>query len=306
MIGLVARRIGWALVVAWFASTIAFALVTQLPSDPLESMLGPHATAETKERARVHYCLDDGWLVQYGCWLDRMAHGDLGESYRTRRPVGELIADRIVPTLELAVAAIVLALALGAPLGVLAAVRRGRWQDRAVTLGGLVAQSAPPFVVGTVLLWLLAYRFDVLPTSGYGGLRHLVLPAMTLATASIAYYARVVRTELADTLAADYVRTARAKGLPEHTVVLRHALRPALNPLLALVGVDLGVLLGGAVVTEAIFAWPGLGREVLQAIIEVDTPLVVAVVFLASMAIAVANLAVDLIGLWIDHRTRRG
>ncbi|MBX3162182.1 MAG: ABC transporter permease [Deltaproteobacteria bacterium] len=310
MIGLVARRVAWAVLVAWFAATAAFAVVALVPADPVKALLGPHATPDAIERARAHYCLDEGVAGRYACWIGNAARGDLGESYRTRRPVGELLADRIWPTAQLALAAIFLQLAIGVPLGVFAARRRGRWPDRAVSFAGLVAQSAPPFVVGTALVYLLAYRFDVFPTSGYGEgvldrLRHLVLPALTLATAGVAYYARVVRSELADTLAEDYVRTARAKGLPERTVVLRHALRPALGPLLALIGLDLGVLLGGAVVVEAIFAWPGLGREVLQAVVEVDTPLVVAVVFLASLAIAAANLVVDLAMFWIDPRVRR-
>jgi peptide/nickel transport system permease protein len=212
------------------------------------------------------------------------------------------------PTVQLAIAAIALQLLLGIPLGIIAATRRSRWPDRAVWLVCTLGQSAPPFFVGTLLLYVFAYRWGWLPVSGYGDggwdrLVHLVLPALTLSALGVAYNARVVRAEMIDMLATDYVRTARAKGLPEHRV-LRHALRNALGPLVTLVGIDLGVLLGGTVVVELIFAWPGLGREMLQAILEVDTPLILGVVTVGAIAITLANLIVDLIYLWLDPRLR--
>jgi peptide/nickel transport system permease protein len=306
---LVLRRLAWSLVVAWFVVTAAFALVALIPADPAKAMLGPHATPETIERVRAHYCLDRGIVGQYGCFVSRVAHGDLGESYRSKRPVGELIRDRLGPTVQLALATIVLQLLVGVPLGILAAARRGRWPDRAVGVVALLGQSLPTFFVGTLLVYVLAYGFGWFPIGGYGSgvfdrLHHLVLPALTLATLGIAYYARLVRAELVDTLGEDYVRTARAKGLVERDVIVRHALRNAVGPLVALIGIDLGVLLGGAVVTEYIFAWPGLGREVVQAILEVDLPLVLGVVLVSALAIAVANLLADLVHLWIDPRLR--
>src|SRR6185436_8905556 len=174
---------------------------------------------------------------------------------------------------------------------------------------GLIGQSVPAFFAGTLLLYMLAYRWGWFPIVGYGGggldrLAHLALPAMTLAAVGVAYYARVTRSELIDVLREDYIRTARAKGLPQRTVIARHALRNALGPLVTLVGIDLGVLLGGAVVVEMIFAWPGLGREVLQAILELDIPLILGVVLVSATAIAVANLLADLAYLWIDPRLR--
>lgn len=309
MIGLVVRRIGWAIVVVWFAVTATFVATVAIPADPASALLGPHATAETLARVRAHYCLDRGVVRQYGCWIERVVHGDLGESYRSKRAVSEIIATRIWPTTQLAIAAIVFQLVLGVPLGIVAATRRGRWPDRAAGLIGLIGQSAPPLFVGTILLYLFAYRWGWFPISGYGSggwdrIAHLVLPAMTLAVVGMAYYARVVRSELIDQLGEDYVRTARAKGLPERTVIGRHALRNVLGPLATLVGLDVGVLLGGAVVTEFIFAWPGLGREVLQAILEIDIPLILGVVMVSAIAIALANLAVDLVYLWIDPRLR--
>jgi len=307
----IGRRLAWSLLVVWFVVTAAFAMVTLIPTDPARAMLGPHATEESVARVRAHYCLDEGFVGQYGCFVSRLAHGDLGESYRSKRPVTELIADRLWPTVQLALATIVLQLVIGLPLGIAAAVRRGSWPDRATSVVGLLGASLPTFFVGTLLVWGLAYGLGWFPIGGYGegGLarvHHLVLPGMTLAMVGIAYYARLVRGELADALAEDYIRTARAKGVAERDVVLRHALRNAIGPLVALVGMDLGVLLGGAVVTESIFAWPGLGREVLQAILEVDLPLILGVVLVTAIAIAVANLVADLLHLWIDPRLRDG
>jgi peptide/nickel transport system permease protein len=309
MIGAVVRRLGWMIVVIWFVVTATFFATIAIPADPAKALLGPHATPEAIERVRAHYCLDRGALHQYGCWISQVARGDLGESYRSKRAVSAIIADRIWPTAQLALAAIALQLLVGVPLGALAALRRGRWQDHGVHLFGLLGQSVPAFFAGTVMLYLLAYRWGWFPISGYGvgvwdRLAHLALPAMTLAAVGVAYYARVVRSELIDVLREDYVRTARAKGLPQRIVLGRHALRNALGPLVTLVGLDLGVLLGGAVVIEMLFAWPGLGREVLQAILEVDIPLILGVVLVSAVAIAIANLLVDLAYLWIDPRLR--
>ncbi len=309
MIGAIVRRVAWTALVVWFVVTATFAVTAAIPADPVKALLGPHATAETIARVRAHYCLDHGVVHQYGCWLDRVARGDLGESYRSKRAVTEIIGDRLWPTVQLALAAIALQLLIGVPLGAIAALWRGRWPDRGAILVAVIGQSAPPFVVGTVLLYLLAYRWGWFPIGGYGSggwdrIVHLVLPAMTLAAFGVAYYSRVVRSELIDALGEDYVRTARAKGLPERIVIGRHALRNALGPLVTLVGLDLGTLLGGAVVVEFIFAWPGLGRELLRAILEIDIPLIVGAVLVVAVAIAVVNLLVDLVYLWIDPRLR--
>ena len=306
----IARRVAWTIVVVWFVVTATFAMLAAIPEDPAKALAGPRATPAELERVRARYGLDDGALAQYGRWLARVARGDLGESYRTKRAVTAILAERVWPTAQLALAALALQLAIGLPLGVVAAARRGRWPDRATGVVALLAQSAPPFVVGTALMYVVAYRWDLLPIGGYGDggldrVRHLVLPALTLAALGIATYARVVRVELGAALGADHVRTARAKGLPERAVVWRHALRPALGPVVTLAGLDLGVLLGGAVVTEHLFAWPGLGREVLRATLEVDVPVIAGVVLIAAVAVAVANLIADLVLLRIDPRVRR-
>ena len=312
MIRLVVRRVAWALLIAWFVVTATFVLVAAVPADPARALAGPHATPEELVRVRAAYCLDEGVLVRYGCYVARMAHADLGESYRTRQPVTELLAAHAWPTVQLALAALALQLGFGVPLGVLAAVRRGRWPDAAAGLVGLLGASAPTFVVGSLLVWLGAFHFGWFPIAGYGDggvldrLWHLVLPALALAAAGTAYYARVVRTELGEALDADHVRTARAKGLPEWRVVLRHGLRGALGPLVTIAGLDLGGLLGGAVVAESIFAWPGLGRELLVASTELDVPVILGIVLVGALAISLANLAADLVVLALDPRTRGG
>jgi peptide/nickel transport system permease protein len=301
--GFVARRIGWTLLVAWFVVTATFAMLAAIPADPMRALLGPHASDDTVAAAKQHYCLDDGVVVQYGCFVSAAARGDLGESYRTKRPVTEVLAAHVWPTLELALAAMFLQLVIGVPLGVIAAMRRGRWPDRAVGIGGLIAQSAPAFVVGAVLLDVGAFELGWFPLGGYG-LANVVLPAVTLAAAGSAYYARIVRAEMIDVLGSDFVRTARAKGLSERAVVGRHALRAALGPLVALVGVDLGALAGGAIAVEWIFEWPGLGRETMLAVRDFDTPVIVGVVLASAVAIAVANLVADVVMVWLDPRLR--
>jgi peptide/nickel transport system permease protein len=311
MMRFVITRLAWTLLVAWFVVSVTFAIVALIPAEPARALLGPHATSEAIEQVNDEYCLNESLPVQYGCFVGRIATGELGESFRTHRKVTALIAERAWPTVQLALAALLLQLALGVPLGVWAAMRRGRWPDRAASAVSLLGQSAPTFFIGTVLLYALAYGLGWFPLGGYGDgvldrLHHLVLPAVTLAALGIAYYARLVRSELVDVLHADFIRTARAKGLSERAVVVRHGLRATLGPLVMLVGIDLGVLLGGAVVTESIFAWPGLGREVLQAILEVDIPLILGVVLVSALAIALANLLADIVAVKLDPRLRDG
>jgi peptide/nickel transport system permease protein len=309
MIGFLLRRIAWSFLVVGFVITTTFAMIMLVPADPARTLMGPHASQETLQKVRAQYCLDKGFVGQYGCYLDNIVHGDLGESYRTHKRVGEIIADRFWATAQLALAAVFLQLGVALPLGIWAAVRRNRWPDTASGVITLVGQSAPTFFIATIAVYVLAYRLGWFPVAGYGSgfwgrLHHLVLPAMTLATVGVAYYARVIRGEMIETLGQDYVRTARAKGVSERAVVLRHGLRNALGPVVTLVGLDLGVLMGGAVVTETVFAWPGLGREVLQAILDLDIPLILGVTLVTAIAIVTANLVVDLVYAWLDPRVR--
>jgi len=305
----IVKRLAWTVIVVWFAITATFVMATMIPANPARALLGPHSTPDAIHRVEAYYCLDRGFAGRYACYVGNIVKGDLGESYRSKRPVAAIIADHVWPTVQLALAAILLQLIVGVPLGVLAAIRRNRWQDHAANAVSLLGQSAPAFVTATLAMYVFAYRFGWFPIGGYGDglasrLHHLVLPAATLAATGIAYYARIVRTEMIDVLGEDFIRTARAKGLAERDVVVKHALRNALGPLVTLIGLDLGVMLGGAVVIEFIFAWPGLGRELLQAVLEVDLPLILGVVLVAAIAIAVANLLVDLVYLWLDPRLR--
>jgi peptide/nickel transport system permease protein len=309
MTAYVLRRLAWTVLVVWFVVSATFLMVLAIPAEPARALLGPHASAEAIERVRAEYCLDGSVAEQYGCYVVRIARGDLGESYRTHRPVKAVIADRVWPTVQLTLAALVLQLALGIPLGLWAASRRGSWPDRAASVISLLGQSAPTFFIGTLLLYVFAYGLGWFPLGGYGDgllgrLHHLVLPAFTLAALGIAYYARLVRSEVLEQLDTDYIRTARAKGLSERRVLTRHALRTVAAPLTTLIGLDVGVMLGGAVVTESIFAWPGLGREVLQAVLEVDIPLILGVVLVSAFAIALANLLADLLAAKLDPRLR--
>lgn len=309
MMHYLAKRLLWTIVVVWFVVSATFAMIVAIPAEPARALLGPHASADAIEKVRKDYCLDASLVEQYGCYVGRIARGDLGESFRTHRSVASVIKDRMWPTVQLTFAAILLQLVIGIPLGMWAAARRRRWPDRATSLVVLLGQSAPTFFLGTVLLYSFAYGLGWFPLGGYGDgffgrLHHLVLPAFTLAALGIAYYARLVRSELGETLGADFIRTARAKGLSESEVLARHALRPVLAPLTSLVGIDLGMMLGGAVVTESIFAWPGLGREVLQAVTEVDIPLILGVVLVSAIAIALANLLADLVAAKLDPRLR--
>jgi peptide/nickel transport system permease protein len=309
MIRFILRRIAWAAVTLWFVVTATFAITYALPADPARAMVGPHADSKVVERVRHEMCLDRSFVVQYGCYVGRIATGDLGFSFRTRRPVLDIVLEKLWPTTQLALATIFLQVVLGIPLGILAAVRRNRPADVAATTFALIGQSAPTFFLGPLFMYVLAYQLGLFPVSGYGDgfadrLAHLFLPAFTLAVTGIAYYARLVRGELIEVFQEDYIRTARAKGVPARVVILRHALRNALVPVVTLIGLDLGVLLGGAVVTEYIFAWPGLGREAVTGIMAIDLPIILGIVIFSAVAIIVANLLVDLAYAALDPRVR--
>jgi peptide/nickel transport system permease protein len=308
--GYVLRRLGWALLVLWFVVSATFALTHLLPADPVQLMLGPHADPASIARVRKQLHLDESLWSQYTSYLGQVLHGDLGRSFRLSRPVSQIIGAALWPTVQLALAALFLQIVIGVPLGVLAATRRNRPADTAAQVVALLGQSAPTFFLGPLFIYLLAYRTGWFPISGYGEdgvldrLWHLFLPALTLAAGGTALYTRIVRGDLIETLGEDYVRTARAKGLSPWRVVVRHALRNALLPLVTLVALDLGVMLGGAVVTEYIFGWPGIGREAVLGIFAFDLPVILGVVMFAAVAIVLMNLLVDLVYAWLDPRVR--
>ncbi|MFH0901270.1 MAG: ABC transporter permease [Pseudomonadota bacterium] len=291
-------RLLWTVLVLWFVLSASFAIAYAIPADPARAMVGPHADAATVARVASTMCLDRSLAVRYYCHVARIARGDLGVSFRTRRPVSDLIAERIWPTAQLALSAVLLQLVFGAGLGMLAASRRGSVVDSLVEIVSVAGQSAPTFFLGPLLMYLVGYRLGWLPVSGYGDpgierMSHLILPALTLAIPGTAATARLARSEFLHVLAEDYIRTARAKGLSEWRVVLKHALPNAIGPIVTLAGVDLGVLMGGAVVTESVFVWPGLGREVVLAVMNMDLPVILGVVLVSALAISLTNLAVD-------------
>ena len=299
-----ASRVLQSLGVLLIASVLTFSLIFLLPADPARLVAGPSASVQTVSSIRRELGLDRPFAAQYAFYLSHLLRGDLGRSYKQQTGVRELIASRIWPTFQLMLGAIFLELLLGLPLGIWAALRRGRWPDRLVMGFAFLGASAPQFWLGLSLVYLLAYGLGLFPLGGYGGLSHLFLPALTLGLGGAGWYARVIRSSLLDVLSRDYVRTARAKGLSASRVVVRHALRNAISPIVSMIGLDIGVFMGGVVVVESVFGWPGLGRLVWDAIRVVDIPVIVGVVIFSALIITLANLLADLVQLVIDPRIR--
>jgi ABC-type dipeptide/oligopeptide/nickel transport system permease component len=244
--------------------------------------------------------------VQYAKFLARPVRGDFGNSLWQNQPALELVLDRLPATLQLTLAAMAISVAVSVPAGIIAAIKRGSVFDSMVMLATLLGQSIPVYWLGLMLILTFGVRFEVLPTSGTGSVAHLILPAVTLAAYVMARNARLVRSGMLDVLSQDYIRTARAKGLVERIVVLRHGLRNAAIPVVTMLALDFGALLGGAVITETIFAWPGVGRLVMQAIFQRDFPLVQAAVFVVAVTFVLINVAVDLVYTVLDPRIRLG
>ncbi|WP_019544521.1 ABC transporter permease [Streptomyces sulphureus] len=299
----VALRLGTALLVLFCTATVAFFLV-RLSGDPVKTLLPPDATAQQEESLRAGLGLDRSLLSQYLHYLGGLPRFDFGDSLFYNQPVRTVLADRLPATLELAAGALVLTLLIAVPAGIVAAMRRGRPTDRGVMATVLLGQSTPPFWVGILLILLFAVTFQVLPASGYGTLAHLVLPAVTLAVYSVAVVARLLRSSLIDVLSSDHIRSARARGLGPVKTVLRHGLRNASLPVVTVVGLEVGSLLGGAILTERVFSWPGVGQLTVEAIANRDFPLVQATVLLFAATFVVVNLLVDLSYSLLDPRVR--
>ncbi len=289
--------------VAWGAATLAFFLL-YLSGDPVDLLLPLDASPEARAELRRAYGFDDPLYVQYGRYLWKLAHGDFGVSLRSQEPALGLVLGRMPATLELAGAGLLFALVLGIPAGVLAALRKGTLAELLVMTLALLGQSIPVYFLGLVLIMVFGLKLHWLPISGYGTFAHLVLPTITVGTFVTASIARLTRNGVLQELRSDYVRTARAKGLSERVVVYKHALRNAAIPVVTIVGLQLGTLLSGAVITETIFAWPGMGRFVLLAVEQGDFPVVQASVIVFALLLALVNLAVDLAYLWLDPRVR--
>ena len=303
MIGYLSRRFAASALILLGVTMVTFTLAFLIPADPVRQIAGRNATPETVESIRHQLGLDRPVPEQYATYLGHLARGDLGHSYIQKTDVGEIIMSRLPATLLLMLAAIFFELLIGIPLGLLAAARRGK-ADRAIMILAFAGVSTPQFVVGLLLLYVFAYLFGWFPMSGYGGLSHVILPALTLGIGGGGWYARILRSSLVEVLRQDYIRTAQAKGLSERSVVIVHALRNAVLPAVAMVGLDIGTFMGGAVVVESVYGWPGIGQLAWQAIQRVDIPIIMGVTLVAAIAIVIGNLVADLVTPLIDPRIR--
>jgi len=297
------RRLWQSLVVLLGVSFVVF-LILHLTGDPALVLLSPEATADDVQRFREAMGFNDPFIVQYWRFLTGALRGDFGQSVRHGEPAFDLVVERMPATFELAGAALLLALVLSIPAGIVSAVRRNTAIDYISTVIALLGQSMPTFWLGIMLILLLSVQLQWLPSSGRGGLEHLVLPAVTLGLFTTARITRLTRSGMLEVLNQDYIRTARAKGVSGPPVVWKHALKNAAIPIVTIVGIELGTLLGGSVITETIFAWPGVGRLSVQAIYNRDYPVVQASVFLLATTFVLVNLLVDVVYTYLDPRIR--
>jgi peptide/nickel transport system permease protein len=302
MTAFLVRRLLASLLVLWGVSLLTFSLIYVVPGNPALAIAGDRAPQELLARIRQDLGLNDPLPVQYARYLGKLLHGDLGDSYVFRTPVATALVERFPVTLRLAVLAIVLRVLTGASLGLAAGLNRGKVLDRALMVGALVALSSPPFWLGLLLLYVFAYQLGWLPLGGHETWQHTVLPALTLTAGGAAWYGRVLRSNVLEVLTSDYVRTARAKGLGQPAVVWRHVARNALGPLLTMTGTDFGHFLGGVVVVETVFGWPGIGRLAWEAVQNLDGPMIMGTVLFGAVFVVLANLVVDVLYTLVDPR----
>jgi ABC-type dipeptide/oligopeptide/nickel transport system permease component len=302
----IVRRILLAIPTLFGVLIVAFLLLYVAPGDPVEAMIGERADTATIARLRAQLHLDDPLPVRFGHYVAQVVTGDLGQSYITNRPITEDIRERFPKTMQLAGAAMLMATIIGVTLGVLSGRNPGGLADRFALVIAYLGISFPVYWVGLLLILLFAVTLKWAPPSGYGGFRFLVLPALTLGMRSIAFQARMTRSAMLDALSADYIRTARAKGLNEWMVTLKHALRNALIPVITVLGLDFGAYLTGSILTETIFSWPGIGRYVVDAISRRDLPAIQGSVLFLSTVFVVVNLITDLAYAKADPRVSYG
>jgi ABC-type dipeptide/oligopeptide/nickel transport system permease component len=298
------QRLAYTIPVLWLVVSIVFLLIHIVPGDPVEQMLGEGARPGDIAALRHSYELDLPLHTQYLHYWRGVLHGDLGHSIRLNDSVTHLVLTRYPFTVELTAAALIVALLLAIPAGILAARHRGRAQDHLVGVVSLLGLSFPAFALGPILMILVSIKLGWLPVSGAGDLAHLVLPAVTMGAALAAILTRMVRTSMLEELNQDYIRTARAKGLPERTVVYKHALRNAMIPVLTLIGLQFGALLAGAIVTEKLFSWPGIGQLTVSAIENRDYPLLQGCILGIGLTYVLVNLATDVMYMVINPRIR--
>ncbi len=299
-----ARRLIQAAAILFGVALVTFLLLHFLPADPAALIAGRSASAQMIGNVRHQLGLDLPIAQQFGRYLGGLLRGDLGRSYIQRSEVAALIASRISATLVLMVTGIVVEVALGLLFGILAALKRNGFVDRLVMMLAFVGVSSPQFLVALLLLYVFAATLGWFPMSGYGTPAHVVLPALTLGLLGAGWYARMVRSAMIDVLNQDYVRTARAKGLSQSRVLLRHALPNALLPIVAMIGIDIGQFMGGVVVVEAVYGWPGIGQLAWQAVQQVDVPIIMGVTLVSSLAIVLGNLLADALAPVLDPRIR--
>lgn len=298
------RRIFQAVPVLVGVSAISFLLIYYLPADPARMYAGPSATVETVDRIRHQLGLDQPLWVQYTTYLSRALHGDLGFSYRKQIAVTDLILSRLPYTLALILAGICVELLIGLPIGLASAVLRGKWPDRIGMFIVLVGISAPPFWLGLLLLYWFGFRIPLFPLGGADSVQSIVLPAVTAGLGGAAWYARMMRSSTLDILAADYIRTARTKGRSTLVVMLRHVLPNALNPIITMAGMDIPWFIGGVVLVERVFNWPGVGRMAIEAIETVDVPLILGTVTFSALLVVASGIFIDVVQGSVDPRIR--
>jgi len=304
MMRYVGRRLLQSALILVGVSFITFFLLYILPADPAQQIAGKSATPETIANIRVQLGLDQPLFVQYWHYLVNLVHGNFGRSYIQRTDVSELLASRIGPTLYLMICSIGMELVIGITAGVIAAVNRGKTSDNAIMLFSFIGVSAPQFILSILMLYVFAVKLKWFPIGGYGTPAHFVLPALTLGILGSGWYGRVMRSSMLDVMRQDYIRTSRAKGATELRVVLVHSLRNAVLPIVAMIGLDIGIFMGGVVVVESVFAWPGIGQLAWQAIQRVDIPIIMGVTLVAAIAIVLGNLLADLLGPLVDPRIK--
>jgi len=312
VLAFLARRLASTIPVLVIVSVLVFLMLRLTPGDPAAVLAGDQASTDQIAQIRESLGLDRSIVEQYLIWAGQIARGDLGQSFYYKMDVTSLIGQRLEPTVSLAVLTIVLAVVVAVPLGVVAAWRHGGWLDRALMGFSVMGFSVPVFVLAYLLIWLVSLKLGWLPVQGYQRLsngvglwlRHLTLPALTLSVIYVALIARVTRASVLETLGEDYIRTARAKGLPERTVLLRHALANAAVPIATVIGIGIALLIGGVVVTESVYAIPGLGRLTVDAVLARDFPTIQGVILLFSFFYVIINLAVDMSYLFFDPRIR--
>ncbi len=312
MVSYILRRVLSTVPVMAIVALFVFSLLYIAPGDPAAIIAGDQASPADVERIRQGLGLDRPFLVQFGTWLWRILHGDLGTSIFTNLPVASLIAQRIEPTLSLMVLTLVLTIVVAVPLGVVAAWKAGSWVDRTIMAFAVFAFSLPVFVVGYVLAYVFALQFEWLPVQGYTPLaegflpwlQNLILPAIALGSVYIALIARITRASMLEVLQQDYIRTARAKGLDQRSILFVHALKNAAVPIITVIGIGVALLIGGAVVTESVFAIPGLGRLTIDAILRRDYPVIQGIVLMFSFLYVLVNLMVDVTYTLVDPRIR--